>query len=161
MSDTIENGKVITFSYTLKDIEGQMIEKSREGEDMEYLAGRQNMIPGLERAMLGMKVGEMKNIRVNAVDAYGPYDDKLVLRVPITNFPADTIIEPGMEFQTETDDGIMIIRVMELADEDVIVDGNHPMAGLDLVFDVIIESIREATPQELEHGHVHHRGHNH
>lgn len=161
MSDVIENGKVITFSYTLKDTDGEMIEKSREGDDMEYLAGRQNMIPGLEKAMLGMAVGEMKNIRVNAVDAYGPYDDNLVLRVPLANFPEDTTIEPGMEFQTETDDGIMVIRVMEVEGEDAIVDGNHPMAGLDLVFDVIIKGIREATPQETEHGHVHHHGHNH
>lgn len=161
MSDTIQNGKVAAFSYILKDSDGKILEQTSAGDSLEYIHGSQNIIPGLEKAMTGMKVGEMKNVKVKAEDAYGLYDDDLLFKVPLSNFPPDKLIEPGMEFQTQSEDGVMVITVREIDDENAIVDGNHPMAGLDLEFDVTVKNIREATPQELQHGHVHQHGHDH
>jgi len=161
MAETVQNGKVVSFSYTLKDEKGNVLEKTDAGDGMEYLHGNQNIIPGLEQAMTGMKVGEMKNVKVRAEDAYGLYDDDLLFKVPLSNFPGNMAIEPGMEFQTQTENGVMVITVQEIDGENAVVDGNHPMAGLDLEFDVVVKNIREATPQELQHGHVHSHGHDH
>jgi FKBP-type peptidyl-prolyl cis-trans isomerase SlyD len=161
MAESVENGKVVAFSYTLKDSEGNILEQTQAGDKIEYLHGNQNIIPGLENAMTGMKTGEMKNVKVNAEEAYGLYDDDLLFKVPLSNFPPGKIVEPGMEFQTNTDDGVMVITVKEVDGENAIVDGNHPMAGMDLEFDVMIQNIREATPQEVQHGHVHQHGHDH
>jgi FKBP-type peptidyl-prolyl cis-trans isomerase SlyD len=160
MSESIQNGKVVAFSYTLKDSDGTILEQTGN-ESMEYLHGNQNIIPGLENAITGMKIGEMKNVKVKAEDAYGLYDDDLVFKVPLANFPQGTTIEPGMEFQSNTEDGVMVIKVQEIDGENAIVDGNHPMAGMDLEFDITIKNIREATPQEVQHGHVHSHGHDH
>jgi FKBP-type peptidyl-prolyl cis-trans isomerase SlyD len=161
MSESIQNGKVVAFAYTLKDSEGSIIEATEPGDSMEYLHGNQNIIPGLENAMTGMKVGEMKNVKVQARDAYGEYNDELLFKVPLTNFPPGKTIEPGMEFQTNTEEGVMFITVREIEGDKAVVDGNHPMAGMDLEFDVTIKNIREATPQEMQHGHVHNHGHDH
>jgi FKBP-type peptidyl-prolyl cis-trans isomerase SlyD len=161
MTETIQKGKVAAFSYILKDDHGNVMEQTPPGESMEYLHGNQNIIPGLENALTGMKVGEMKKVKVKAEEAYGLYDDELLFKVPLANFPADKEIEPGMEFQTNSEDGVTVITVKEIDGENAIVDGNHPMAGLDLEFDVTIKGIRPATDQELQHGHVHHHGHDH
>jgi FKBP-type peptidyl-prolyl cis-trans isomerase SlyD len=161
MSDSIQNGKVVAFAYTLKDSDGNILEQTQGSDAIEYIHGNQNIIPGLEQAMLGMKVGEMKNVKVKAEDAYGLFDDDLLFKVPLSNFPADKKIEPGMEFQTNSENGVMVITVREIDGDNAIVDGNHPMAGLDLEFDVTVKNIREATAQEKAHGHVHQHGHDH
>ena len=162
MSESIQNGKVVSFSYVLRDEDGNIIEQTAAGDSMDYLHGNQNIIPGLENAMNGMKVGEMKNVKVKAADAYGEFNEELMFKVPLANFPPGQNIEAGMEFQSSNEDGsIMVIKVKEVDDENAVVDANHPMAGMNLEFDITIKNIRTATTQELQHGHVHSHGHDH
>lgn len=159
MAEEIKKGKVVAFSYELKDSQGDLIERSEE--PMEYLHGNNNIIPGLENQMEGMKVGESKHVEVSPADGYGEFDENLVFQVPRENFPGDLDIQPGMEFKTDTDEGEMIVTVTSVDDKSIEVDGNHPLAGETLHFHVKVENIREATPQEIQHGHAHHGGHNH
>ncbi len=162
MSESIQNGKVVSFSYVLKDEDGNIIEQTAAGDSMDYLHGNQNIIPGLENAMNGMKIGEMKNVKVKAADAYGEFNEELMFKVPLANFPAGQNIEAGMEFQSSNEDGsVMVIKVKEVEGDNAIVDANHPMAGMNLEFDITIKHIRTATSQELQHGHVHSHGHDH
>jgi FKBP-type peptidyl-prolyl cis-trans isomerase SlyD len=159
MSENISKGKVVGFSYELKNSKGEILEKS--DQPMEYLHGNNNIIIGLEKEMNGLKVGDSKLVKVKPVDGYGEYDKDLRFEVPRKNFPDDVNIQVGMEFQTETETGPLVIVVKEVAKDKIVVDGNHPLAGQELHFDVKIESLRDATPQELTHGHVHHEGHDH
>jgi len=159
MAEEIKKGKIVAFSYELKDDDGDLIEKSEQ--PLEYLHGSNNIIPGLEREMEGLKAGDTKNITVSPEEGYGEYDDSLVFDVPRENFPKEMEIEIGMEFKTDTDDGEMIVVVNAVTDEAVEVDGNHPLAGENLHFSIKVEGVRDATPQELQHGHAHHDGHNH
>ena len=111
--------------------------------------------------MEGLSVGDQKDVTVKPSDGYGEYDKELRFEVPRKNFPAEIEIQAGMEFQTETENGPMIVTITEVKPDIIVVDGNHPLAGQQLHFDVTIQSIREATEQEMSHGHVHHGGHNH
>jgi len=162
MSESIQNGKVVSFSYILRDEKGNIIEQTQPGQEMEYLHGNQNIIPGLEKELNGMKVGEMKNVKVKAKDAYGEFNDELIFKVPLANFPKEVTLEVGMEFQSSNEDGsTMMIVVKEVDGDNAIVDANHPMAGMNLEFDVTVKNVRTATSQELQHGHVHNHGHDH
>ena len=159
MSEKVSNGKVVAFSYELKNNKGETLEKS--DQPLEYLHGNNNIIPGLEKEMEGLAVGDQKDVTVKPSDGYGEYDKELRFEVPRKNFPAEIEIQAGMEFQTETENGPMIVTITEVKPDIIVVDGNHPLAGQQLHFDVTIQSIREATEQEMNHGHVHHGGHNH
>lgn len=159
MSEQVSSGKVVGFTYELKNNKGETLEKSEQA--LEYLHGNQNIIPGLEKAMEDLIVGDTKNVKVEAKDAYGEYDKELRFEVPRKNFPGDVEIQVGMEFQTETENGPLIIVVKEVTPDNVVVDGNHPLAGQILHFDIKIESIRAASSQEASHGHVHNGGHDH
>jgi FKBP-type peptidyl-prolyl cis-trans isomerase SlyD len=161
MADQIQNGKVVSFSYTLKDSEGNILEQTDKNEPMQNLHGNQNIIPGLERELEGLKVGDSKSVKVEPQDGYGEYNEEMTFKVPKQNFPPDVTLEPGMEFQTQTENGPMVIVITEVNDEEVVVDANHPMAGETLHFDVVIDEVRDATEQEKQHGHVHHHGHDH
>ena len=159
MSEKVSSGKVVGFSYELKNNKGETLEKS--DQPLEYLQGNNNIIPGLEKEMEGLSVGDKKSVVVDPKEGYGEYDKDLRFEVPRKNFPAEVEIVAGMEFQTETEDGPMIVKVTEVRPDVVVVDGNHPLAGQKLHFDVEITSVRAATEQEISHGHVHHGGHNH
>lgn len=161
MSEKVKNGKVISFSYTLHGSDDAIIEKTEPGHPMEYIHGNNNIIPGLEKAMEGMEVGEEKKVNVVANEAYGEYDKNLLFNIPKDNFPNDVEIKEGMQFQTDTEEGLMIVTVKEIQGDTVIVDANHPMAGENLTFDIKIDGIRDATQQELSHGHVHSHGQDH
>ena len=161
MSEEVRDGKVVGIHYTLKDSQGNIIDKSADNQPLEYLHGRHNIISGLENALEGMKPGDKKHVVVPAEEAYGEYDENLAFTVPLANFPPGMEIEPGMEFETNTENGQLVVTVVEVNADGVDVDGNHPLAGEELHFDVTINGIREATPQENEHGHVHHHGHDH
>ena len=150
---------MVGFSYELKNNKGETLEKS--DQPLEYLQGNNNIIPGLEKEMEGLSVGDKKSVVVDPKEGYGEYDKDLRFEVPRKNFPAEVEIVAGMEFQTETEDGPMIVKVTEVRPDVVVVDGNHPLAGQKLHFDVEITSVRAATEQEISHGHVHHGGHNH
>lgn len=161
MSNKVSSGKVVSFSYTLSDDGGNTLEKTESGEPMQYLHGHQNIIPGLESQLEGMDIGDTKKVSVKPSDGYGEFDQNLVFKVPRENFPQGVEITPGMEFQTQTEAGPLIIRVEEVNEGHVMVNANHPMAGQTLHFDVKIEDVRDATSQEKTHGHVHHGGHDH
>ncbi|MGZ5242553.1 MAG: FKBP-type peptidyl-prolyl cis-trans isomerase [Bacteroidia bacterium] len=161
MADQVQKDKVVSFSYTLKDSDGNILEQTDKNRPMEYLHGNQNIIPGLEREMEGLNIGDSKSVSVDPKDGYGEYNTELSFRVPRDNFPEGTNLEPGMEFQTETENGPMVITITEVLDNEVVVDANHPMAGQTLHFDITINNVREATAQEKQHGHVHAHGHDH
>ena len=156
----IQNDQVVSFHYTLTDANGTVIDKS-EGQPLVYLHGAGNIIPGLENALAGKNVGDKLVVNVPAAEGYGEYSAELVQEVPRNMFQGVEDIQAGMQFQAQTDDGIQVVTVKDVTDEHVIVDGNHPLAGQDLNFDVEIVEIRDASQEELDHGHVHGAGGHH
>ena len=157
---TVENGKVVSFHYTLTNAQGDVLDKSQE-HPMPYLHGAGNIIPGLEKELAGKKVGDKLTVNVPAAEAYGEYHEQLVNDVPREAFQGVDQIEPGMQFQANTPEGVQVITVKAVNGETVTVDANHPLAGQDLNFDVEIVEVREATEEESAHGHVHGVGGHH
>lgn len=158
---TIAKDSVVYFNYTLKDDEGNVLDQS-QGQPLAYLHGYGNIIPGLEKQLLDKKVGDKFTTSIAPEEAYGEYSDEYVQEVPKTNFQGVDNIEAGMQFQSQTDDGhVMLVTVRDVQDDIVIVDANHPLAGKTLHFDVEVVEIREATAEELAHGHVHGAGGHH
>ena len=157
---TVENGKVVSFHYTLTNAQGDVLDQSHE-HPMPYLHGAGNIIPGLEKELAGKKVGDKLTVNVPAAEAYGEYHEQLVNDVPREAFQGVDQIEPGMQFQANTPEGVQVITVKAVNGETVTVDANHPLAGQDLNFDVEIVEVREATEEESAHGHVHGVGGHH
>jgi len=149
--------KVVSIQYTLTNDEGEVIDSSVGGDALVYLHGEENIIPGLESALEGKSIGDKFKVSIEAVDAYGEFDPAMVEVVSRDKFDGVDNIEAGMEFETETDDGndVQFVCITEIDGDNITVDGNHPLAGQHLHFDVEVEAIREATEEELEHGHVH------
>jgi FKBP-type peptidyl-prolyl cis-trans isomerase SlyD len=156
----IQNDQVVSFHYTLTDENGTVIDKS-EGQPLVYLHGAGNIIPGLENALTGKNVGDKLTVNVTAAEGYGEYNPEMVQEVPRNMFQGVDDITAGMQFQAQTDDGIQVVTVKDVTDENVIVDANHPLAGQNLNFDVEIVDIRDASQEELDHGHVHGAGGHH
>lgn len=158
---TIAKDSVVYFNYTLKDDEGNVLDQS-QGQPLAYLHGYGNIIPGLEKQLLDKKVGDKFTTSIAPEEAYGEYSDEYVQEVPKANFQGVDNIEAGMQFQSQTDDGhVMLVTVRDVQDDIVIVDANHPLAGKTLHFDVEVVEIREATAEELAHDHVHGAGGHH
>ncbi len=146
---------VVTLNYTLKDNDDNIIDKSEDGSFC-YLHGASNIIPGLENALTGKSSGDELSVSVAPEEGYGPRDDARIQEVPRDAFPPEPEIEPGMQFNAEGPDGQAVMVTIAKVDGDkVTVDGNHPLAGVTLNFDVSIADVREASTEELEHGHVH------
>lgn len=151
--------KVVTIDYTLTDDQGNVIDSSKGGEPLAYIHGLGNIIPGLENALEGKKAGDAMNVTVSPAEGYGERDDNLMQAVPRQMFETPDEIQVGMQFQTMTQDGnAMVVTVTEVTPETITVDANHPLAGQQLNFDVTIVEVREASEEELEHGHVHGAG---
>lgn len=157
----IANDHVVKFHYTLTNGEGQTLDKSDETSPLTYLHGAGNIIPGLENALTGKTAGEKLTVNVPAAEGYGEYHAELVQEVPRAMFQGVDNIQEGMQFQAQTDDGFQFVVVKSVEDDNVIIDGNHPLAGQDLTFEVEIVEIRAATQEELDHGHVHGEGGHH
>jgi FKBP-type peptidyl-prolyl cis-trans isomerase SlyD len=158
----ISANKVVSIDYTLTGSDGAVIDSSEGRGPLAYLQGHNNIIPGLEDALEGKTVGDSMNVVVEPKDGYGERDDNLTHSVPKTMFEEAGEIEVGMQFQTMTEQGPHIVTVIGMDDENVTVDGNHPLAGQTLNFDVSVVEVRDASPEELEHGHVHGpEGHDH
>ena len=160
MSQEVQNNKVVTFKYVLRDKEtGEIIDSSEmHGQPLTILVGSGEIIPGLEKQMIGMKEGEKKTIEVKAAEAYGEKDPNLIQKVPREYFQ-NIELQKGMPLQAQTPEGQIInMIVVDFNDNEVTVDMNHPLAGKDLVFDIEVEKVRDATPEELEHGHAHGEG---
>ena len=154
----ITENAVVHFHYTLTDEEGVQLDSSADDAPLAYIHGHKNIIPGLEQAMEGQTEGDAMKVTVPAADAYGEYQDHLVQQVPREAFQGIDEVNPGMRFEAQTPSGPVSVVVTEANDETVTVDGNHPLAGKDLTFDVKIETVREASEEELAHGHVHGAG---
>lgn len=152
---TVSSEKVVSIHYTLKNGEGRVIDSSAGSEPLVYLHGASNIIPGLESALEGKTQGEKLNVIVPPEQAYGLRSDNLIQSVPKNQFQDQESLKPGMQFQVRTPQGGMILTILEVKDSEVVVDGNPPLAGETLHFDVEIMDIREATREEIEHGHAH------
>ncbi len=156
---SISQNKVVTIHYTVTDAaSNEVIDSSEGGQPMVYLHGHQNIIPGLENALEGKAVGDELKVEVTAADAYGEYSEERVQQVPIEAFEGVENVEPGMAFTAQTEHGPVNIIITEIEDDVATVDANHPLAGRALNFDVKIAEVREASVEELEHGHVHGEG---
>ena len=150
-----EKDKVVTFHYTLKNAEGEQMETSRDKAPMTYLHGANNIIAGLEKAMEGHAVNDEFSVTVEPEDAYGPRNEKNVQRVPLKRLKGVGKISRGQVLNLQTKQGAVQVTVLKVGRFNVDVDGNHPLAGQQLTFDVEITEIREASEEETKHGHAH------
>lgn len=159
---SIAAGKVVALNYTLRDAKGSFIDGSEEGDPLQYLHGADNIVPGLESALEGHKVGDKLSVEVKPEDGYGLREGPGPQSVPRDAFPVDAEIEEGMPFSVENEDGEEIdLWVVRVEDDQVFVDVNHPLAGVTLCFDVEVVSIRDSTAEERMHGHPHGPGSHH
>ena len=152
---------VASFHYTLTDGSGKVLDSSEGQDPLVYLHGSGNIIPGLEKALLGKAIGDKFVISIPAAEAYGLRDDSMVQQLPSNMFEGIDNIEEGMEFHAETEHGLQVVTVTNVEGDNITIDGNHPLAGVDLTFDVEVSAIRPATEEELEHGHAHGSGGHH
>lgn len=157
---TIAKGKVASIHYTLKNGEGAVVDSSQGREPLDYLHGHGNIVEGLENALSGKAVGDSLHVSVPPEQGYGVTDKDLLVDVPREHLPVEDLA-PGMRFTAETSGGMRLFTVKEVGEESVMLDGNHPLAGETLHFEVEVVGIREAEAEELAHGHVHSGGHHH
>ncbi len=157
----IKPNAVVAIHYTLTDDEGTVLDSSAEQQPLTFLYGAGNIIPGLEQALTDKKAGDKITARIEPQDGYGEIIEEMVQKVPRDAFAEDTVIEIGMRFNAQTERGPLTVVVTNIDDEQVTVDGNHPLAGETLNFDVSVEEVRDATEEELQHGHVHGPGGHH
>lgn len=158
----ISADKVVSIDYTLTDNNGAVIDSSEGHGPLAYLQGHGNIIPGLESALEGKTEGDALQVSVAPADGYGERDDALTQQVPRQMFENADDIQVGMQFQTSSEQGMHIVTVTAVDTENVTVDANHPLAGQTLNFDVKVVEVRDATAEEVEHGHVHGpEGHDH
>ncbi len=153
---TIAQHKVVTIHYKVSDSESdEIIDSSENAEPMTYLHGAQNIIPGLEQALEGKAVGDELEVVVEAADAYGERSDDRIQQVPMEAFQGMEKVEPGMAVAAQTDQGQINLVITEVNGDMVTVDANHPLAGKSLKFEVTVEDVRDASEEEVAHGHVH------
>ena len=160
----IAKNKVVSLSYCLKDAQGEELDRADNDKPLEYLHGMGELVPGLENALTGLKVGDKKDVTVKPEEGYGEVMSDLKMQVERKMFPADQKIAIGMQFMAELGDGRKHpFRVVEMQEDNINIDGNHPLAGQTLHFSVEVMGLRDAKPEELEHGHSHGEGsaHNH
>ena len=153
--------KVVLIHYTLKDDAGEVIDTSAGSDPLAYIQGHGNLVPGLEKVLEGQAQGAKLRVAVAPEDGYGKHDPKLIQRVPKRSLQGAGNIQKGMQFQAQTEQGQRVFTVTAVVGDMVSLDGNHPLADQTLNFDVEIVEVREATEEELEHGHVHGAGGHH
>jgi FKBP-type peptidyl-prolyl cis-trans isomerase SlyD len=153
--------KVIAFHYTLTDDSGKTLDSSAGQEPLYFLEGIGQIIPGLETELLAMIIGQKKKVTVLAKDAYGDVNPELVVKVAKSQFPEGANLQIGDQFQVSEQDGL-VFTITKFEADQVFVDGNHPLAGKNLTFDVELMESRAATAEEISHGHAHGpHGHHH
>jgi len=159
---TIENNKVASIDYTLTNDAGETLDSSAGKEPLTYIQGHQNIIPGLEKALEGKAVGDKLTVTVPPEEAYGINEPSLIQEVSKDVFQGVDNIDVGMQFQAQGEGGPLVVTVTKIEDEKITIDGNHPLADQILTFDVEIKNVRDASEEELSHGHVHGpHGHQH
>jgi len=152
---------VAYIHYTLKDDGGAVIDSSAGGEPLAYLHGAGNIVPGLEKALEGKSAGEKLSVKVAPEEGYGVRDEALVQQVPRRSFQGVRDLKAGMRFNAQTEQGPVAVTITNVQGDMVTVDGNHALAGVTLNFDIEVTKVREATSEELMHGHVHGPGGHH
>lgn len=155
--------RVISFHYTLTNTQGEVIDTSRDqNAPFTYMEGTGQIIPGLEKSMALLNQGDTRKIEVEPKEAYGEHDQELIVEVPSSKLPNPKEVQVGDQFQASGPNNEMLLfRVIELNGDQVKLDGNHPLAGEKLFFDVEVMGIRDATAEEMAHGHVHGPGGHH
>jgi FKBP-type peptidyl-prolyl cis-trans isomerase SlyD len=160
-TDTVQNNKVVSMEYTLH-VDNEEIDSSKGQDPLQFLVGHGNIISGLEREMIGMKVGESKDVVIAPADGYGEFDENAFMDVPRNAFPGDMPVEEGAELTVRDDEGqARYARIDAIDGDTVTLNFNHPLAGDELHFNVKVVELREPTDEELQHGHVHQDGHHH
>jgi FKBP-type peptidyl-prolyl cis-trans isomerase SlyD len=157
----ISHEKVAAIHYTLRDNNGKVLDSSEGKDPLYYLHGFGNLIPGMEEGLEGKAVGDKFEIKVSPEKGYGVRNDAAIQAVPREAF-GDAVVNVGMQFRAGNENGQYIVTVVEVGEETVTVDGNHPLAGVELHFNVEVMEVRDASADEIAHGHVHGpHGHNH
>ena len=158
----IAPNSVVTLHYTLKDNEGNLIDQSDDGSFL-YLHGAMNIIPGLENALLDKAAGDELSVSISPEEGYGVKDPERIQEVPKDMFEGNDDIQVGVQFHAQNPDGAaVVVTVTEVKDDVVVIDGNHALAGVDLNFDVKVIEVRDASEEEITHGHAHGpHGHQH
>ncbi|MDA3810889.1 MAG: peptidylprolyl isomerase [Spirochaetaceae bacterium] len=154
----IKEKSVVSMHYKLTDESGQLLDASKE-QPLSYIQGTNSLIPGLEKELEGKTIGDQVITTIPPEEAYGPVMPQLISNLPISTFKGVEKIDIGMEFEASNDnDEKMIVRVDAVNDDEVTINGNHPLAGKALSFDIKIVDVREASEEELSHGHAHGAG---
>ena len=153
----IGKDKVVTIDYTLEDNDGTVIDSSEGGDPFSYIHGVGGAIPGLEAALEGKSAGDELSVSLTPDQAYGERDETLVQVIAKDRFETEGELEVGMQFRASTNAGeTRVVTITKVDHDDITVDGNHPLAGVTLNFAVVVRHVRDATEEELAHGHVHH-----
>jgi len=152
---TIAKNKVVSFDYTLRDMDDEVMDMSGP-EPLVYLHGYNNIIGGLEKALEGRTPGDNFKITIPAAEAYGEWDESIMITVPRSNLSGVEKLEEGMELEAQFSNGSQIVKITKITDTEVTLDGNHPLAGMDLNFEINIKEIRDATKEEIARGDIHH-----
>lgn len=148
------NPRIVSFHYILTSSKGETIESSRGGDPLSFLEGSNQIIPGLENRLRLMQAGDRQSVNVPAAEAYGERDDTLRLEIPRDKFKEQEI-QIGDQFNSNQHPGSPPLTVVAIDEKNITLDANHPLAGQDLTFDVEVMGTREATDEEMSHGHVH------
>lgn len=151
----VAKDKVISIEYTLTDAQGTELDTSRGRGPFAYIHGTGNIIPGLEAALEGKTAGDQVNAVIPPEKGYGARDEGLVQELARSQFDTEDEIQVGMQFHAMSESGPRVVTVVGVNADNVTIDGNHPLAGVTLHFDVTVKEIRDATSEELSHGHVH------
>jgi FKBP-type peptidyl-prolyl cis-trans isomerase SlyD len=158
---TITTGSVVLFDYTLTDDEKDIIDSSKDEGPLAYLHGEGQIVKGLEKAMEGKKAGDSFQVSVSPEEGYGLPDPAKIAVVSADQIEGGEDLEEGMQLEASNDQGEQIVVVSKIEGNNVTLDGNHPLAGMALHFDITIREVRAATAEEISHGHVHGPGGHH
>lgn len=151
----VANGHVVSIEYTLKNNSGEVIDTSEGRGPLSFVQGAGAVIPGMEKAVMGKNEGENFSVTIPPEEGYGEYNNELIFTLQKDKIDGIDSFEEGMQVQAQTQGGTQILTVTEIHDDSVEFDGNHPLAGQDLHFDISIDDVREASDEEQQHGHVH------
>ncbi len=154
----IENNCVVELDYKLMDTRNQTWESSDEGGPWVYLHGHGELMPALEKELIGKGIGQKLKLELKPEEAYGPYEQDLCTQVPLEAFAEVNNLTEGMRLAAEGQDGVHAVTVKSITDETVTIDANHPLAGQAVKVEVKVLSVREASEEEISHGHVHQHG---
>jgi FKBP-type peptidyl-prolyl cis-trans isomerase SlyD len=157
----VADNMAVSIHYTLTNDDGEVLDSSIGDEALLYLHGGGNIISGLEKALHGKAAGDKFNVRIAAEDAYGELMDEMVQVISREMFEGIDNIEVGMQFHADVSYGTGVVSVVNIEGDDITIDGNHPLAGLALTFDVEVIDVRAATQEEMAHGHIHGAGCHH